>query len=82
MSKVAILFTTGILAFSVSLSGCSTAEPVAKERCDEVVKHSKKILGDNAPSNSELLKQCKAATDEQRGCAMAADKPMKLLKCM
>ena len=28
-----------------------------------------------------MLKQCKAATDEARGCIMAADKPMKLLQC-
>ena len=71
----------GSLAVLLSLSGCG-APPVAVSECDKVVKHIRGVLKDKAPSTSELTKQCKAATDEQRGCAMAADKPMKILQCM
>ncbi|WDE13415.1 hypothetical protein [Thalassomonas haliotis] len=63
------------------LLGCSKHEPVAVGQCDKVVAHAKKILGNKGPSTTEMNKQCKAATDDARGCVLAADKPMKLLKC-
>ena len=63
------------------LIGCNKLEPVPASQCDEVVNHAKKVLGGSAPSTSEMSKQCKAATDEARACILAADKPMKLLKC-
>lgn len=63
------------------LSGCSKADPVPVTECKAVVSHAKRVLGDKAPSSSQMLKQCKAASDEARGCVMAADKPMKLLDC-
>lgn len=69
------------ITFSLVLSGCG-APPVPVSECDNVVKHIKSVLKDKAPSMSEMRKQCKAATDEERGCAMAADKPMKILNCM
>ena len=65
----------------VLLSGCSKADPVPVSECKAVVSHAKRVLGDKAPSSSQMLKQCKAASDEARGCVMAADKPMKLLDC-
>ncbi|KPV96332.1 hypothetical protein AN214_01678 [Pseudoalteromonas sp. P1-9] len=65
----------------VVLSGCSKADPVPVTECKTVVSHAKRVLGDKAPSSSQMLKQCKAASDEARGCVMAADKPMKLLDC-
>jgi hypothetical protein len=63
------------------LNACSKATPVPVSQCNEVVSHVKKILGKNAPSKSKMLKQCKAASDDARGCVMAADKPMKILQC-
>lgn len=63
------------------LISCSKHEPVPVNQCDKVVAHAKKVLGSNAPSSGEMNKQCKAATDDARGCVLAADKPMKLLKC-
>ncbi len=69
-----------LMIFSV-LTGCG-APPVPVSECDNVVKHIKSILKDKAPPSSEMSKQCKAATDDQRGCVMAADKPMKVLNCM
>ncbi|WP_100914907.1 hypothetical protein [Pseudoalteromonas spongiae] len=65
----------------VLLTGCSKADPVPVSECKAVVSHAKRVLGDKAPSSSQMLKQCKAASDEARGCVMAADKPMKLLDC-
>ena len=64
-----------------SLTACSKAPPVPSSECDKVVAHAKKVLGAQAPSHSEMSKQCKAASDEARGCVMQADKPMKILKC-
>jgi len=63
------------------LISCSKPAPVSINECDKVVSHVKSILKDRAPSNSEMLKQCKAANDEARGCVMAANKPMKILQC-
>jgi len=66
---------------TLALTACSQAEMVSVSECDKVVSHAKSILKENAPSKADMLKQCKAASDEARGCVMAADKPMKLLKC-
>lgn len=74
--KVSLL----LVVFAV-LTGCG-APPVPVSECDKVVKHIRSVLKDKAPSISEMRIQCKAATDEQRGCAMEADKPMKVLNCM
>ncbi len=63
------------------LISCSKPAPVSIKECDKVVSHVKSILKDRAPSNSEMLKQCKAASDDARGCVMAANKPMKILQC-
>ena len=63
------------------LYGCSKPDPVAESECNKVVSHVKSILKDRAPSQSEMLKQCKTASDEARGCVMAANKPMKILQC-
>ncbi|KGJ96172.1 hypothetical protein [Colwellia psychrerythraea] len=65
----------------LTLVSCSKAVPVPKSECDTVISHVKSILKDKAPSKSKMLKQCNAATDEARGCIMAADKPMKILQC-
>jgi len=65
----------------LTLVSCSKASPVPKSECDAVVSHVKSVLKDKAPSKSEMIKQCEAATDEARGCIMAADKPMKILQC-
>ena len=65
----------------ITLVSCSKATPVPESECEAVVSHVKKVLKDNAPTQSKMLKQCKAATDDARGCIMAADKPMKILKC-
>ncbi|MFY8298779.1 hypothetical protein AAEU28_08420 [Pseudoalteromonas sp. SS15] len=76
ISTLAVLSFCGFL-----LTACSKAESVPESECDKVVAHAKSVLKENAPSKSDMLKQCKATSDEARGCVMAADKPMKLLKC-
>ena len=63
------------------LLACSKVEPIPVSECKTVVSHVKKTLKDLAPSNSKMLAQCEAASDEARGCVMAANKPMKILKC-
>ncbi len=70
-----------ILSMFFILQACSKVAPVAVSECKAVVVHVQKVLADKAPSKSKMMKQCKAASDEARGCAMAADKPMKLLQC-
>lgn len=70
-----------VLISIATLTACSKADPVPVTECKKVVSHAKKVLGEQAPSSSKMLKQCKAASDEVRGCVLAADKPMKILKC-
>jgi len=74
--RVSIAFIT-----IATITACSKADPVPVSECKKVVSHAKKVLGAQAPSNSKMLKQCKAASDDARGCVLAADKPMKILKC-
>ncbi len=76
-----IIFYLALPLVILTLASCSKATPVPVSDCDAVVSHVKSVLKDNAPSKSKMLKQCKAATDEARGCVMAADKPMKILQC-
>ena len=70
-----------VIIGSMTLVACGPP-PVAVSECSKVVKHVKSVLKDKSPSTSELTKQCKEASDKERGCAMAADKPMKILQCM
>ena len=65
----------------IALSGCSDAAPVPVSECAKVVAHAKKVLGDKAPSTIDMTKQCKEASDEARGCVLAANKAMKILNC-
>jgi hypothetical protein len=74
------LVLVNLLVLSCLIS-CSKATPVSVSECDKVVSHVKNVLGERAPSNSKMLKQCKDATDEARGCVLAANKPMKILQC-
>ena len=71
----------GSLALILALSSCGEAPKVPPSECKAVVKHVKSVLGKFAPGDKEIMSQCKAATDEARGCAMAAKKPMKLTQC-
>jgi len=65
----------------ITLVSCSKATPVPKSECKAVITHVKSILKDKAPSRADMLKQCNVASDETRGCVMAANKPMKILQC-
>lgn len=72
----------GIIFTALLIQSCSSYEPVPKSKCKAVVAHAKKTLGKLAPPTSEMVASCKKATDEERGCIMAADKPMKISSCM
>ena len=72
-----------ILAFCVTLlSGCSNYDPVPVEKCNEVVKHAQKVLGSMAPDVKTMMADCKAASDSERGCVLAASKKGALAQCM
>lgn len=73
--------TLFVLSATLLLAGCGETPKVPKSECKAVVVHVKTVLGKFAPSEQEMLSQCKAATDEARGCVMAAAKPMKLSQC-
>lgn len=77
-NKVKLL--TVIVALS-AITACGGADPLPQSDCDNIVSHVKQVLGKFAPGNSEMVKQCQAASDEARGCAMAAQKPMALSQC-
>ena len=70
------------IASILMLSGCTNYEPVAAGKCPEVVKHAKKVLGAMAPDAKTMMADCKAATDSERGCVMAATKKGALAQCM
>ena len=70
-----------MLCLITFISACSKPAPIPKSQCNAVVTHAKSVLGDNAPSTYDMLKQCEVADDDARGCVMAANKPMKILKC-
>jgi len=72
-----ILFTTGLL-----LTGCSSYDPVPVSKCSKVVSHAKKTLGTLAPKYSEMMASCKKASDQERGCIMAATKAGQVAQCM
>jgi len=67
---------------SIFLTSCSNYDPVAASDCDKVVRHTQKVLGDFAPSYADGMKECKAASDSERGCAMAATKKGQIARCM
>ena len=63
-------------------SGCSrTYEPVAASKCEAVVDHSIEILHKLAKPRPELLRDCRKASDQQRGCIMEASIVADLAKC-
>lgn len=73
---VGLLFSAGLI------QGCSSYDPVDISECSKVVSHAKKVLGKLAPSSKEMMASCKTASDQDRGCIMASDKPMKISSCM
>lgn len=73
---------TGIFIAVLLLQGCDNYEPVAASNCSNVVQHAQKILGDFAPSRANMMKDCKEASDNERGCVMAATKKGQVAQCM
>ncbi|WP_394388291.1 hypothetical protein [Shewanella woodyi] len=79
VGRVILVLMAGSL---LSLSGCSNYDPVPVEKCSEVVKHAQKVLGSMAPDGKTMMADCKAASDSERGCVMAATKKGALAQCM
>lgn len=73
---------TLILVFCFLVQACNNYDPVPKSQCTKVVKHAKKILGSFAPKHSQMVKDCKSATDSERGCIMAATKKGQVAQCL
>ena len=71
------------LAFALFLpAACSTdSKPVKAGKCNVIVSHTAKLLGKLAPSQSEMIKECKKLSDTQRGCLMEASNNIDLMKC-
>ena len=70
-----------MIGLFMTLTGCTSYDPVSVKDCGKVVTHTKKLLKDHAPPRAEMMKSCKASTDEERGCAMAATKAAQLMQC-
>lgn len=71
-----------VVAVAMALQGCTDYDPVPVSDCGKVVRHAQKVLGSMAPGSADMLKDCKAASDSERGCVMAATKKGKLAQCM
>ena len=69
------------LIFIGSIQSCSHYDPVAIEQCKIVSEHAKKVLGDLSPPLPKLIESCKSATDDIRGCIMAANSISKMAQC-
>ena len=73
---------TAIVLGLAFMSACSNYDPVAASECGAVVRHAQKVLGSLAPSRSDMMADCKKASDNERGCVMASDKKGALAQCM
>ena len=73
---------TGLVVGVLVIQGCSHYEPVSVSECNKVVAHATKVLGSFAPSQSEMMADCKKATDNERGCIMASTKKGQIAQCM
>lgn len=77
--------TGRVIALSIAIlivPACTKHDPVPVSDCGKVVKHAMKVLKNFDPKRSDLMKNCKQATDTQRGCVMASKKAGKLAQCM
>jgi len=63
------------------IQGCNNYDPVSASECNKVVAHATKVLGDFASSYTEMITDCKKATDSERGCIMAATKKGQIAQC-
>ncbi|PCI42803.1 MAG: hypothetical protein COB51_12435 [Moraxellaceae bacterium] len=81
-AKTSIRFVFALLVSISFLQGCSSYDPVAVSECGKVVKHAQKILGSMAPKRSDMMADCKQASDSDRGCIMAASKKGQVAQCM
>ncbi len=66
----------------LGLSACTDHPPVSAEKCGEVVRHAKSVLGGMSPDTATLLRQCQTATDSERGCVMAATTKGGISQCL
>jgi len=78
MSKLAFAF---VILLAGSQLGCQKHPEVPEKECPQVVSHARKLLGDRADPASKMLAECKKASGQERGCAMAADSAADLLRC-
>ena len=74
-------FLSIIALLMLTLTACSKYEPVSVDQCAKVVSNARKVMGSTADSKSEMMKQCKAATDQERGCANVATTKADLMRC-
>ncbi|MDD1795140.1 hypothetical protein L4D06_09620 [Enterovibrio makurazakiensis] len=74
--------STFIALLAFGLTACTDYDPIPVSQCSKVVSHAQKVLGAMAPSASELMGQCKSATDSERGCVIAATKKGQLAQCL
>ncbi|MCJ8319070.1 MAG: hypothetical protein MJK12_05525 [Colwellia sp.] len=72
---------TGLFVSVLVMQGCSNYEPVPVSECNKVVAHAAKVLGNFAPSHSEMMADCKKSTDNDRGCIMASTKKGQIAQC-
>lgn len=80
--KSLLPLTLGLVVSASFLQGCSNYDPVKVSQCSKVVSHAQKILGGMAPKRSEMMADCKKASDNDRGCVMAATKKGQVAQCL
>jgi len=80
-SQKSLIRIAGLFVGVLLMQGCSNYEPVSVSECNKVVAHATKILASFAPSQSEMMADCKKATDNERGCIMASTKKGQIAQC-
>jgi len=81
MKLIRCAVVSGCVLGALLLVGCKSYEDVPVEDCNKVVSHARKLLGASAEPPAKLMKDCKAAESQDRGCAMAAASAADLMRC-
>lgn len=80
--KLPLVVMTSLVGASILMTAYGQDEKVSAELCPKIASHIQDIQLHQAPSLSAVLASCKVASDEERGCMLAASSSQQLAKCL
>ncbi|MGI2257882.1 hypothetical protein [Shewanella sp. GXUN23E] len=81
MVKFPLLVIGSLVGISVLMSAYGQDKKVPASQCPQVIEHVKFVQGGKSPGQAALMAECKVASDEERGCLMAASTRVQLAQC-